>query len=108
MVFFSFSPPPPPPPPCIQEMTDCFSSTCLCFLVYVHAVTDEELMQRAGLRPPQEVSGISGAIVVDNIPKVEKDRVAKLKVVIMKVMSRFGTIVGDPFFPTDEKGTTKG
>ena len=65
-------------------------------------------MRRAGLKKPQEVSGISAAIVVDNLPKVEAERVTKLKAVIVKVMSRFGKLVGEPFFPTDEKGTTRG
>ncbi|XP_065199069.1 eukaryotic translation initiation factor 3 subunit B-like [Sycon ciliatum] len=71
-------------------------------------VSDEELMRRAGLRQPQEVCGISSAIVVDNIPEVGKERLAKLEAVVMKIMSRFGTIVGKPYFPIDDNGVTRG
>ena len=65
-------------------------------------------MQLTGLKKPKAISGIEAAIVVDNVPRVDGARQERLKGVIMKIMSRFGKIVGEPFFPADEQGNTKG
>ena len=46
-------------------------------------------------------------IVVDNVPKVNSDRLPKLENVLNKVFSKFGTIVSH-YHPKDESGTTKG
>eukprot|EP00117_Sycon_ciliatum_P019562 scpid37911/ scgid17698/ Eukaryotic translation initiation factor 3 subunit B; Eukaryotic translation initiation factor 3 subunit 9; eIF-3-eta; eIF3 p116 len=71
-------------------------------------ISDDDLMQLTGLKKPKAISGIEAAIVVDNVPRVDGARQERLKGVIMKIMSRFGKIVGEPFFPADEQGNTKG
>ena len=50
---------------------------------------------------------MDSVIIVDCIPKVGKDRLEKLKNVIKKLFSKFGTVV-ECFYPIDEEGTTKG
>lgn len=56
---------------------------------------------------PQLDLSTDAIIVVDNVPKVNPDRLPKLENVLNKVFSKFGTIVSH-YHPKDENGTTKG
>ena len=67
-----------------------------------------ELLEDVLAKRPLEVSGLDSVIVVNNIPKVGPDRIDRLKAVIKKVMTRFGAIKGEPVYPLDEQGHTKG
>lgn len=44
---------------------------------------------------------------MDNAPKVGPDRMGKLKMVLKKVLTRFGDILSE-YYPVDEKGNFKG
>ncbi|GFR78417.1 eukaryotic translation initiation factor 3 subunit B, partial [Elysia marginata] len=58
-------------------------------------------------KKPKPSDSVDSVIIVDCIPKVGKDRLEKLKNVIKKLFSKFGTVV-NTFYPVDEEGTTKG
>jgi translation initiation factor 3 subunit B len=59
-------------------------------------------------KKPREQEGYDSVIVVDNIPVVGADRIKKLKTVLTKIFSEYGKFVGEPFYPVDENGSTKG
>lgn len=56
---------------------------------------------------PKETDGVESVIVVDGVPQVGPDRLDKLKSVINKIFSKFGTIIND-YYPMNENGQTKG
>lgn len=47
-------------------------------------------------------------IVVDNVPRVEPDKLEKLQSVINKVLGKFGTIVNQYYPMNENDGKTKG
>ena len=55
---------------------------------------------------PKESDSLDTVIIVDNVPSVGPDRLEKLKNIIRKVFSKFGTVVNE-FYP-EENGKTKG
>ena len=55
---------------------------------------------------PKESDSLDTVIIVDNVPIVGPDRLEKLKSMIQKVFSSFGTIVNE-YYP-EENGKTKG
>ena len=66
-----------------------------------------ELLADVLMDKPQLDLSTDAIIVVDNVPKVNPDRLPKLENVLNKVFSKFGTIVSH-YHPKDENGTTKG
>jgi len=74
---------------------------------FIDDVTDDELLADILRKKPSPSDSVDSVIIVDCIPKVGKDRVDKLKNVIKKLFSKFGTVV-EAFYPVDEEGTTKG
>lgn len=57
---------------------------------------------------PKETDGVENVIVVDGIPQVAEDsKLEKLKSVITKMFSKFGTIASEDF-PVGEDGISKG
>lgn len=56
---------------------------------------------------PKETDGFDSVVIVDGIPQVGPDRFEKLRGVIEKLFSKFGTIVSD-YYPKNENGTLKG
>ncbi|XP_042294217.1 eukaryotic translation initiation factor 3 subunit B isoform X2 [Sceloporus undulatus] len=73
---------------------------------FVDDIEDEELLEDILQERPQEADGIDSVIVVDNIPQVGPDRLEKLKNVIHKIFSKFGTITNE--FCPEADGQTKG
>ena len=57
-------------------------------------------------RPSQDL-GLKSVIIVDGIPQIAPDRFEKLRTVLLKLFSKFGTIFKD-HFPLDENNCTKG
>ena len=66
-----------------------------------------ELLGDILARKPKETDGFESVIIVDGIPEVGTDRLEKLKGVIEKIFSKFGTIVSD-YYPKNDQGVTKG
>lgn len=66
-----------------------------------------ELLPDVLARKPKETDGFESVIIVDGIPEVGTDRLEKLKGVIEKIFSKFGTIVSD-YYPKNDQGVTKG
>lgn len=56
---------------------------------------------------PDPSDSFESIIVCDNIPVVGVEKQDKLKNVLKKLFSRFGTIVNE-HFPLDSEGKTKG
>ena len=56
---------------------------------------------------PVQDTSLSNIIVVDNAPKVGPDRLERLKSVLNKIFTKFGTIVTE-YYPIDDKGIFKG
>ncbi|XP_065659652.1 eukaryotic translation initiation factor 3 subunit B isoform X2 [Hydra vulgaris] len=73
---------------------------------FVDPMTDEELVGDILEQRPKESDSLDTVIIVDNVPIVGPDRLEKLKSMIHKVFSSFGTIVND-YYP-EENGKTKG
>lgn len=65
-----------------------------------------ELLDDVLREKPQEADGIDSVVVVDNVPQVGPERLEKLKNVIHKIFSKFGTITTE-FYP-EADGATKG
>lgn len=57
---------------------------------------------------PSETDGVESVIVVDNVPRVEPDKLEKLQSVINKVLGKFGTIVNQYYPMNESDGKTKG
>jgi len=57
---------------------------------------------------PSETDGVESVIVVDNVPRVEPDKLEKLQSVINRVLGKFGTIVNQYYPMNEEDGKTKG
>lgn len=74
----------------------------------IFALDNSELLPHLYCKKPREQDGFGSVIVVDNIPVVGADRIKKLKTVLTKIFSEFGKFVGEPFYPVDENGNTKG
>ncbi|KAK7004024.1 eukaryotic translation initiation factor 3 subunit B [Biomphalaria glabrata] len=74
---------------------------------FVDDVTDEELLGDVLRKRPKPSDSVDSVIIVDCIPKVGKERLDKLKNVIKKLFSKFGTVV-NAFYPLDDEGNTKG
>ncbi|RUS90727.1 hypothetical protein EGW08_001531 [Elysia chlorotica] len=74
---------------------------------FVDDVTDEELLHDVLKKKPKPSDSVDSVIIVDCIPQVGKDRLEKLKNVIKKLFSKFGSVV-NTFYPVDEEGTTRG
>ena len=56
---------------------------------------------------PTETYGEESVVVVDGVPQVEPERIEKLSSVIIKIFSKFGTLV-NVYYPKTETGNTKG
>lgn len=59
------------------------------------------------LERPREHEGLNNIIIVDNLPKVDQQKLEKLKAVVSKVYSPFG-VCRNEFYPLDDEGKTKG
>lgn len=57
---------------------------------------------------PSETDGVESVIVVDNVPRVEPDKLEKLQSVINKVLGKFGPIVNQHYPMNENDGKTKG
>lgn len=75
---------------------------------YIDDVRDEDLLPELWRKRPKEQDGFDSVIVVDHIPQVGPDRIEKLKTVLKKFFSKFGKLVGEPHYPLDDKGYTRG
>lgn len=73
---------------------------------YEDDITDEELLGDILKKEPKEADGCESVIVVDNVPVVGEERLEKLKAVLKKIFSKFGTISSD-YYPK-EGNKTKG
>jgi len=87
----------------MEEPEPCFSDS----EDFLDDVTDDELLADILKKRPNPSDSVDSVIIVDNIPKVGKDRVDKLKNVIKKIFMKFGNIV-ETYYPVDEEGATKG
>ncbi|XKL67161.1 hypothetical protein PGB90_010581 [Kerria lacca] len=74
---------------------------------FVDDITDEELLDDVLANKPKETDGFESVIIVDGVPEVGPDRFEKLKNVISKIFTKFGTVVSS-YYPKDENGNTKG
>jgi translation initiation factor 3 subunit B len=74
----------------------------LDFLLLFLALCPDLMAER-----PQEHEGLNNIIVVDNLPKVDQQKLEKLKAVISKVYSKSG-VCRNEYYPLDEEGKTKG
>ena len=83
---------------CTTIMLCCCCCCCCCCV---------ELLGDVLKNTPRLDLSTDAIIVVDNVPKVNPDRLPKLENVLNKVFSKFGTILSH-FHPKDENGTTKG
>lgn len=63
-----------------------------------------ELLEDILKKEPKEADGCESVIVVDNVPVVGEERLEKLKSVISKIFSKFGTIQSD-HYPQDGNKT---
>ena len=66
-----------------------------------------ELLGDLMAQEPKLDDSLEQIIVVDNVPRVMKDRLDRLKNVIRKIMGKFGRILSE-YYPADENGETKG
>lgn len=73
---------------------------------YVDSITEDELVGDILEQKPKESDSLDTVIIVDNVPVVGPDRLAKLKSIIRKVFSKFGNVVNE-FYP-EEDDKTKG
>lgn len=73
---------------------------------FVDDIKEEELLGDLLKQRPKETDGIDNVVVVDNVPVVGPDRVAKLQNVIKKIFEKFGKIVTE-HYPMED-GKTKG
>jgi len=74
---------------------------------FIDDITDDELLADIIRKRPKPSDSVDSVIIVDCIPKVGKDRLEKLKNVIKKLFSKFGSVV-ETYYPVDDEGTTKG
>jgi hypothetical protein len=72
------------------------------FLFFCLVLCPELMAER-----PQEHESLNNIIVVDNLPKVDEQKLDKLKAVISKVYSKFG-VCRNEYYPLDKEGKTKG
>ena len=70
-------------------------------------IISTELLADIIRKRPKPSDSVDSVIIVDCIPKVGKDRLEKLKNVIKKLFSKFGSVV-ETYYPVDDEGTTKG
>ena len=75
---------------------------------FVDDISDEELLGDILKQKPSETDGVESVIVVDNVPRVEPDKLEKLQSVINKVLGKFGTIVNQYYPMNESDGKTKG
>ena len=66
-----------------------------------------ELLPDILKQKPNPSDSFESVIVCDNIPVVGTEKIDKLKNVLRKYFSKFGTLVTE-HLPLDEKGQTKG
>lgn len=74
---------------------------------YVDIISEEELIGDLLEQRPNESDSLDTVIIVDNIPCVGPSRIEKLKSIIRKVFSKFGTVVNE-YYPLDDNQETKG
>ncbi|XP_062507471.1 eukaryotic translation initiation factor 3 subunit B-like [Corticium candelabrum] len=74
---------------------------------FIDDISDEELLGDLMAQEPKLDDSLEQIIVVDNVPRVMKDRLDRLKNVIRKIMGKFGRILSE-YYPADENGETKG
>lgn len=74
---------------------------------FVDNVSDEELLGDLLKTKPKDTDSIDSVIIVDNIPVVGQERLAKLQNVVKKIYEKFGKIVND-FYPMGPDDKTKG
>lgn len=67
-----------------------------------------DLLPELYRKKPREPLSFDNVIVVDHIPQVGPDRIEKLKSIVKKLYSKFGKIVGEPYYALDDKGFTTG
>jgi len=73
---------------------------------FIDEVSEEDLVGDLLEQRPKESDSLDTVIIVDNIPVVGDQKLAKLKTIIRKVFSKFGNVVNE-FYP-EENGETKG
>lgn len=66
-----------------------------------------ELLGDVLKQKPKETDGVESVIVVDGVPQVGPDRIEKLKTVINRIFTKFGSIVNE-YYPVNNEGHTKG
>ncbi|KAG9508902.1 Eukaryotic translation initiation factor 3 subunit B, partial [Fragariocoptes setiger] len=73
---------------------------------YVDSISDQELLGDLLKQKPQKYDGLSASVVIDGLPQVPVEKLEKLKSVVNKVISKYGTPVTS-LYPEDN-GTIKG
>jgi translation initiation factor 3 subunit B len=68
---------------------------------------DDVLCPEIAAERPQEYESLNNIIVIDNLPKVDQERLKKLKGALAKVYNKYGEYRKE-YYPVDEEGNTKG
>lgn len=74
---------------------------------FVDPLSEEVLLEDILRQKPKETDGVESVIVVDGVPQVGPERLAKLQSVINKIFGKFGSIVNE-YYPKHENGQLKG
>lgn len=74
---------------------------------YVDKITDEELLPQLMASEPRLDESAEKMVVIDNIPKVGQDKMAKLKTILANTLSKFGKVTSE-YYPEDENHVLKG
>lgn len=69
-------------------------------------ISDDELLADILQDKPREIDGVDSIIAVDGLPQVEPERFQKLQNVVIKIFSKFGTII-NTHYPLQENGFNK-
>ena len=56
---------------------------------------------------PRKHENLNNVVIVDNLPKVDPDKLTKLKGVVERIYNRYGAFRRD-YYPKDQDGHTKG
>lgn len=87
-------------------LKDSFEN-CIIFCVINYIILIIDLLGDLLGNKPKLSSEVDTVIVIDHAPKVGPDRMEKLKMVLKKVVGRFGTILSE-YYPLDENNVFKG
>jgi len=74
---------------------------------YVDSISNEELLPELMSHEPRLDKSTDRIIVIDNIPVVGQDKKDKLRQILTKLLSKYGTIVNE-HYPESENGHLKG